>query len=420
MMQPPISVAPHPVLFRGLPLQAAKRFRKGTHRACPPEETLERILPCFKTVGVTRLANITGLDRIGFPVVLSVRPNAATLATDAGKGFTLVAAKVSAAMESIERWCAEELRLPTFRATFLEVESAHPCIPFPAIPRLKHSPFHERWPIDWSFGWDLLSQAEVAVPADLVPLLAQIRRPGGGLLQQGSNGLASGNHFLEALTAALLEVIERDAVTCNKLAARLGRSIPKVRIETIEHPMVLQFLALLERAGVKPVILDCSHDLDVPVYMVDLCDGTSPHAGIFRGYGAHLDPEIAMLRALTEAAQSRLIYIAGSRDDFYKDDMVALRRGGGDDVVQGILAIPETTDARQRSSQATDTFEGDVGLLLDKLRQAGFGQVIAFDLTPPEFPVAVLRVIVPGLEGYMFDYYTPGPRACAFLREVSP
>jgi ribosomal protein S12 methylthiotransferase accessory factor len=419
-MQLPTPADSRPILFRERLLQAAKRFRRGTHRVCPPEETLERILPCFKTVGVTRLANVTGLDRIGFPVVLSIRPDAATLATDAGKGFTLTAAKVSAAMESIERWCAEEARLPCFRATFREVEAAHPCVPFDAIPRLKHSPFHERWPIDWTLGWDLLHQTEVAVPADTVPLLAQIRRPGGGLLQQGSNGLASGNHFLEALTAGLLEVIERDAVTCNKLAARHGRSIPKVRTETIEHPLVLQFLAMLEHASVEPIIMDCSTDLGVPVYMVDLWDRALPHAGIFRGYGAHLDPEIALLRALTEAAQSRLIYIAGSRDDFYKDDLAALRRAGSDEAVRSILAIPETVDARERASQATDTFEGDAGLLLDKLRQAGFRQVIAFDLTPPEIPVAVLRVIVPGLEGYMFDYYTPGPRARAFLREVTP
>jgi ribosomal protein S12 methylthiotransferase accessory factor len=420
-MDPALDPSPSAILFRGRSLKAAKRFREGTHRTCPPEETLERILPYLKTIRTTRLANITGLDRIGFPVVLSIRPNALSLAADAGKGFSLVAAKVSAAMESIERASAEEARPPEFRATCAELETTASAMPFDSIPRLKHSPFHERWPIDWSWGWDLLAQAEVAVPADLVPLAREKQRLESALLQQGSNGLASGNHLLEALTAGLLEVIERDAVTCNKVAARLaGRSIPKVRLETIEYPLVLEILALLQRAEVRPMIMDCSLDLDVPVYMVDLYDRSMPHAGISRGYGAHLEPEIAMLRALTEAAQSRLVYIAGSRDDLYKDDLAALRRGDSEDLVQSVFATPETVDARDAVSRATDTFEGDVGLLLDRLRRAGLGRVIVFDLTPQECAVAVIRVIVPGLEGYMFEYYSPGSRARAFLREVAP
>ena len=215
-------------------------------------------------------------------------------------------------------------------------------------------------------------------------------------------------------------MIERDAVTCHKVATQLaGRSIPKVRLETIELPMVRRFLALLVRADVQPVVLDCTSDVGVPVYMVDLYDRSLPHGGVFRGYGAHLDPEIALLRALTEAAQSRLVYIAGSRDDLCKDDFAALQREDREDLARGRLAMPATVDARQTPCLATDTFEGDVAILLDRLRRAGLGQVIVFDLTPPELPVAVLRVIVPGLEGYMFDFYAPGPRARAFVREVT-
>jgi YcaO-like protein with predicted kinase domain len=421
-MEPEIDLSPLPILFRGSSLAAVKGFRKGAHRTCPPEETLERIRPYLKTTRTTRLANITGLDRIGFPVVLSIRPKALSLAADAGKGFTLVAAKVSAAMESIERTAAEEVRLPELRATYAELETAGAVIPFDAIPRVKHSPFHEHWPIDWIRGWDLLSQAEVAVPAAVVLMRGARRRLERALLQQGSNGLTAGNNFPEALAAGLLEVIERDAVTCNRLAARLvGRSIPKVRLETIEHPLVLELLALLQRAEIKPMIMDCSLDLGVPVYMADLYDRALTHHAISRGYGAHLDPEIAMLRALTEAAQSRLVYIAGTRDDLCKDELAALRRESSmADRVTSLSEVSETVDARDVVSQATDTFEGDIRFLLDRLRRTGHNQVIVFDLTPEGCEVAVLRVIVPGLEGYMFEYYSPGPRARAFVRKAAP
>ena len=51
----------------------------------PPEETIARVLQRKGALGLTRLADITGLDRIGIPVVLSIRPTARYLSVDAGK-----------------------------------------------------------------------------------------------------------------------------------------------------------------------------------------------------------------------------------------------------------------------------------------------------------------------------------------------
>jgi len=52
-------------------------------------------------MGITRVANVTGLDHVGIPVVMACRPNARGLAVSQGKGLTLDAAKASAVMESI-------------------------------------------------------------------------------------------------------------------------------------------------------------------------------------------------------------------------------------------------------------------------------------------------------------------------------
>src|SRR5256885_17117434 len=100
-----------PVRFLGTDCRAAKGFVETTHRTCPPEETLERIRPLLPTAGITRIANITGLDRIGIPIIQAMRPNAPTLANSSGKGFTVAAATVSAAMEGIELHFAEQFPL---------------------------------------------------------------------------------------------------------------------------------------------------------------------------------------------------------------------------------------------------------------------------------------------------------------------
>ena len=96
-----------PINYYGEQHTATKEFLLGTQRAMPPEETLARIRPHFATVGITRLADITGLDRLGVPIWCSIRPDSSTLAVDSGKGATPVAAATSAAMEALERSIAE-------------------------------------------------------------------------------------------------------------------------------------------------------------------------------------------------------------------------------------------------------------------------------------------------------------------------
>src|SRR5512139_281935 len=86
-----------------------KRYKKDTHRALSPEETLARVESKMTAAGVTRVADITNLDRIGIPVFSSIRPMAAKGAVSVynGKGATPTEARVSAMMEGIERYSAE-------------------------------------------------------------------------------------------------------------------------------------------------------------------------------------------------------------------------------------------------------------------------------------------------------------------------
>src|SRR5438876_5307195 len=98
-----------------------KGHRQGTHRLVPPAQTLERVKPLMPVLGITRIANITGLDAIGIPVTMVCRPNARSLAVSQGKGLDLVAAKVSGLMESIEAYHAETITLPLKIATYEEL-----------------------------------------------------------------------------------------------------------------------------------------------------------------------------------------------------------------------------------------------------------------------------------------------------------
>jgi YcaO-like protein with predicted kinase domain len=417
---PAVAPATEPLWVRGTPHRAVKAFWHGTQRSIAPEETLQRILPYFQSVGLTRLADITGLDRLAIPVVLSVRPNAGYLALDAGKGFTLTAAKVSAAMECLERHHAETAELTIIRESYVELSRRHPVVPLELLPLARDSLFNPRLPERWALGWDLVQSTEVAVPAAMVPM-ERFRYGRDDLVsfQTGSNGLASGNHLLEAIESALLELIERDAVTSHLLALQsYGHIPPKVRLETISSPLVRELLDRFEAAGVEPILFDCTVDTGVPVFMAYLFDRLVRDIGLYRGYGAHLDPSIAMVRALTEAAQGRLVFIAGSRDDMYRRPFHRLKLADSHAAATHFGAAPAVVDAGEIQSRATATFEGDAAYLLQRLRAVGLQNAVVFDLSRPGEPFAVVRAVAPGLEGYMFDYYSPGPRARAFLERI--
>jgi YcaO-like protein with predicted kinase domain len=407
-----------PFVFRGTPHAAAKGYWHGTQRVIPPAETVERIRPRFKDLGLTRLANITGLDRIGVPTVLSIRPNSALLSADAGKGFTVEAATASAVMECVERFHGETAQLQETRCSYERMSETCEMIAIDRLPLARGAHFSARQPVSWTLGWDLLGEREVAAPAMLVRLDKWRTRERVPLpFQMGSNGLSAGNNLLEAVDGGLLECVERDAVACQRVASeRYGTPIPSVDLTTIEHPAVRELLDRFERAGVGTVLYDCTVDTGIPVYMAYVYDKQLRHIGIYRGYGAHLEPGIAMVRALTEAVQARLVFISGSRDDFFRHDYLRLKQGDDAATIERLERMPATVDARERPSLATSSFEGDIRLILDRLRSVGIEQVLVFDLTRPEFEAAAVRVIVPGLEGYMFDYYTPGPRALQFAR----
>ena len=98
----------------------------GTFRACTPEQTLARLEPMLREeFGITRVANVTGLDDIGIHTFVAIRPNAKLLSTSQGKGISKPLAKISAIMEGVEGWHAENLSPPDLWGTHAELSQNH-------------------------------------------------------------------------------------------------------------------------------------------------------------------------------------------------------------------------------------------------------------------------------------------------------
>ncbi|HEX6288296.1 MAG TPA: YcaO-like family protein, partial [Herpetosiphonaceae bacterium] len=159
------------IRYRDYSYALHKRYTHGnSDRTLLPEETLDKIKPHFPSIGLTRLGNITGLDRAGIPVTVAIRPNSYSLTQSSGKGTSLIAALTSAAMESIELYCAENIRQKRMIASYSEVKTQFQTIDLHKIHFSRHSLFHVDRPEEWLIGWDIAQQREVAVPYHSVTL----------------------------------------------------------------------------------------------------------------------------------------------------------------------------------------------------------------------------------------------------------
>ncbi|GEN13390.1 ribosomal protein S12 methylthiotransferase accessory factor [Myxococcus fulvus] len=394
-----------------------KAFRQGTHRLMPPSETVARLKPLLPAMGITRIANVTGLDTLGIPVVMVCRPQARSLSVSQGKGLDIDAAKASGVMESVELFHAERIQAPLLLASARELSGSRPLIDLAALPRLSVSGFHADLSLLWLEGFDLVRGGRPWLPYELVHMNFTVPLPpGSGSFLMGSRGLASGNHPMEAVSHGICELVEHDAATLWRSLEDEARLRTRLRLDTVDDADCLGLLERYARAGVEVVVWETTSDVGIPSFRCTIDerepDPARPIAPM-SGMGCHPVREVALLRALTEAAQSRLTFISGARDDIRHG---AFGGGGGAEGVRRWRERTRTERPTRHFHEAPtfhgDTLEADVDWALKRLVAAGLEQVVAVDLSRPEFRIAVCRVVIPGLEP-LDDTpgYIPGERA---------
>jgi len=380
----------------------------GTRRSVPPSETLRRIKPLLHPAGITRLADVTNLDWIGMPVYQAIQPNSRNLSVSQGKGLTREQAQVSALMEALESFHGEEICQPTIHATVAEMRGRLAYDPYTlSLVRLPggnttwERAYDRFWcgnsasdaprddiTVEWVAATDLWTGDSTWVPKQLCDLDYSIgQRLAPSVFLPSSNGLASGNTVVEALIHGLCEVIERDC-----LWRRSGnRFDPErlVRHETVTSALARGLLQRFERAGMQTLILDMSGPTGLPCFEATLEHPDAPTR--YGGAGCNPSRATALLRALTEAAQSRLTMIAASRDDIERPsyDKPPLDRQ------------PLPSEAR-RSFRAAPTLPAmtmgaTLREIVSRIRTTTGMAPMAVDLQRPEFGLPVVHVVAPGL-----------------------
>jgi ribosomal protein S12 methylthiotransferase accessory factor len=223
-----------------------------------------------------------------------------------------------------------------------------------------------------------------------------------------SNGLASGNSTAEATQHALLEVVERQ---CLLEFHHAPATAAPVDLAAITAPVVQDLLERLRRSGNLVRILDITNAAGIPCYHAEIRNEAVPFT--FAGAGCHLATDVALCRAITEAAQSRLGAIVGSRDDL--DD--AFYRMADDPARGRGKELPfSPTDAPARPPRAgidSLTFDEDVRLVAGRITELTGYEPLVVELTSAKCGVPVVKVVAPGLGFDGRSSFQPGPAAGA-------
>ncbi|MFN2528340.1 MAG: YcaO-like family protein [Candidatus Baltobacteraceae bacterium] len=378
------------------------------------DETVALIPALRERFGITRIADTTGLDRIAIPTFSAIIPHSPDLlSVYAGKGATREAARVSAVMEAVERQAGAAPNLPTSVRPFRSI-----------IEQLQLTDYNVRaeartTEIECVSGRDLYSGEPVMVP------LAMVQCPWGGprLLAGGisTNGIAAGTTLFEAIYHALCEVIERHVWSmCHARSALVPKFYGGPSAPDVAHAPEIHFPSgtpCVEDMAVR--ITDAGFQLrafwlrenDLPhVMLARVTDSTSAAPMTHTGMGCSLSPAHALLRAMTECVQSRVVDIQGAREDILRAGemhhvysahsrrQVAVPHGSW----SFDLPAPHIEFSALADHSAEDLAE-DLMTLMNFLELAGKPPAVIVDLTPEACPVAVVRVVIPSFETTAFD-----------------
>jgi ribosomal protein S12 methylthiotransferase accessory factor len=178
-------------------------------------------------------------------------------------------------------------------------------------------------------------------------------------------------------------------------------------IETITCPLIKVLLEKFKKANIDVIIFDLSCNAPLPTYYVSVLSNDARGLDIAcAGQATHIVPEIALRRALLEAAQSRSVAIQGSREDLIRHDThwtgsfeyYQQKRQEMKDYIRskyGFSSMPIPTSINSLFELVTVT--------LDHLYHNAYKNIIVTDLTEVNVNIPVTHVIIPGMRDTIIE-----------------
>ncbi len=397
--------------------ECPKVYILETHRSKTPADTLQFIERIKQTAGMLSFRNATEVDRIGIQVFTCdrIRPDG-SMTSHTGKGISPIQAQVSITMEAIERYCSEfrkEYLEKLVKGSYRNLKSKLNILDPQDLVLSRLSDYDDGKEIYWIWGCDLSKEEDILVPACAV--YHPYHEDNILLMSTHTNGIAAGNTMEEAVIHGLAEVIERDAWSIAQYSRQFHDAI---FIENVpENEFIIGVFERFEKANIEIVAKDLTTDVGMPVVAAFSRDLVHLTMVPIDGFGAHLDPRVATVRAILEIATTRALFIQKyGIEGMCETAPLYLRHGEEEDP--RFYAHHQKGIKELEVGYSTDIYE-DIQSMISKLRARGLNRVVAVNLTRSDVDIPTVRMIVPGMETYCFDKTRVGERAIRALERGS-
>lgn len=419
-----------PIKFAPISLKSWPKKRLNTdggYRITPPEETFQKYQHLISPItGV-----VNHLQRLSLPffpslplfgasslMISSETPLQTTSRSQtAGKGKSEIQAKASCLCEALERYSGvfqgNEIRK---RAKYGQLGDAmihpHQLLLFSekqyrerkeqkpsGFDWIPH-PFDETLPINWTPAWSLTEKRRKWLPTGFCYYSYPDEKTKKVFFIGDSNGCAAGNNLEEAILQGFFELVERDSVAL-WWYPRLRRA--GVDLSSFPDPYIMHTVETYRQKGREIWAIDLTTDLKIPCFSV-FSDKKGPPEEILFGFGAHFDPQIALLRALTEMGQSLFLTTLPNED---------LTKIGRNEAFISWLRQARLPDhpyllpnPRLKAKRYTDYTRFDTDDLKEdilqckKIVEAKGMEMIVLNQTRAEIGLFVVKVVVPGLRHF--------------------
>jgi bacteriocin biosynthesis cyclodehydratase domain-containing protein len=410
----------------------------GGHRSLAPDQVKERYRHLISPV--TGIVKEVRRDERGPAFFNSFRsgPNIAARVHDTGslraalrfenggKGVTALHAEVSALCEAAERHSGtfqgdEERIRGSLRG--LGEPALHPnaCLLYDdrqyahrAAWNAAHSTFQvvperfeENLVMDWTPVWSMTERRHRYLPTALLYYAAPLEQ-GRHMVHVDSNGSAAGSSFEDAVLHGLLELVERDAVAVwwyNR-----GR-VPGVDLDAFADPWIDELREVYAGIGREVWVLDLTSDFEIPTMVALSRRVDRLPEEIMVGFGTHLDPQVALSRALTELNQLMPAIVDANGDGVYRcDDPDAVTWWRHATLANQPYLAPDPAEharvPRDYKYVPCHDLAEDVGAIRQKVESFGM-ELLVLDQTRPDIGLPVAKVIVPGMR-HFWARYAPG------------
>ncbi len=381
-------------MLRGLKNRERIIYRSNGNRCCDAASVLKRLRVALPRIGVTRVADISYLAAQSYPVFQSVRPQILYHSKTGqntgaqGKGKSPEQAKISCLMETVEGYCQEPRQESLIRGSYRFLKNQH-LIVHPkhfAAQYGKNAKVTE--PLMWTEAVSLDDGRVVLVPAEAVyfPFLPRDYNTR-EVFVSSSNGVGAGITYLEAVTHAIYEAIERHYFGLweqGKIKARAFFS------EELEKFVGIKQFKMSMQYDIEVVALEIPAIKNLPMVM---CWLVSENNCWFYGAGCSADTTTAIDRAVSESLQGFAVKASGSREDMVQPETIGRRF----DNLPKHQSLPLAHYRRRVLDKNFKTLQAEYEALLLWLRQAGFDKIFVANLTRVGIDLPVVKVLIPGL-----------------------